>query len=139
MKNTYFFLCAFFLFLGLTGCSDEDPALSLEEKVVGNWRGDIQQTGFGILDIQLNIRASQSNVLTGSWTTTDKDNTFSCSGSLEYKSTSGQSIMLDLTLSSGPCFENTVATIRFIDDDTINYSNTDVDNTGTISGTMTRQ
>lgn len=119
-------------FLFLFSCSKE---LTPEEKLEGFWIGEVLQEGLGTLEITLDFNQIELNQPSGTWTTKDKDfsncdsqiyicESFSCSGALVFNGSNNEILNFSLNLSSGPCFENSTSQISFIDDNTINYSNT---------------
>ncbi len=145
----YFIILSAFIIISLTSCSKEDE-LSLEDKIVGFWLGDVVQDDLGTLEITFNISKSASQSISGTWTTKDKDisicdpqifdcDPFSCAGPMTYAETKGDVLFFAFGLSSGPCYESSIGEFKFVDDNTLQYKNTDVGNNSTITGLFTRQ
>jgi len=115
----------------LISCSEDD--LSIEEKLVGNWVGDVEQSGLGILALTLDFQELVLNSKSANWTTTSKDlsncddniffcDEFSCSGTFIYERNSNMTLFFSVGIVNGTCYYEGTATVKFIDDNTIDYS-----------------
>jgi len=121
----------------LISCSEDDLSpdndLSIEEKLVGNWEGDVEQSGLGILALTLDFQKLVLNSKSADWTTTSKDlsncdnniffcDEFSCSGTFIYERNSNMTLFFSVGTVVGSCYEEGTATVKFIDDNRIDYT-----------------
>jgi len=121
----------------LISCSEDDllpdSDLSIEEKLVGNWAGDVKQNNRGLLALALNFQELALNSKSADWTSTSKDlsncddgyfdcDEFSCSGTFIYERNNNMTLIFSVGTVNGPCYDEGTATVRFVDDDTIYYT-----------------
>ena len=153
MKNSAYLLwSSIFVFIILLSCSKEDAMLDTltpEEKLEGEWVGVFHQGNRGSIIITINFSELITNQASGTWITKDHDLTdcdtdiwdcesFECRGTLSYTETIGSLIKFIVFTDSGPCWEESISEIKFIDDNTIDYTN-EVPGQSFLNGTMERQ
>lgn len=111
----------------------EDAELTIEEKLVGSWQAEVLQADLGTLELNRDFQELVANNKSGNWTTESKDlsicdatvfdcSEFSCLGTFDYTRTENRTIFFDLGLINGDCWDEGIARVSFIDDNTINYT-----------------
>lgn len=115
----------------LVSCSKEE--LTIEEKLVGSWKGEVLQADLGTLELNLDFQDLVVNSKSGTWTTESKDlsdcdptvldcSDFSCRGTFDYSRTENNTMYFAIGLITGPCWDEGTATITLIDNNKINYT-----------------
>lgn len=115
----------------LVSCSKEE--LTIEEKLVGSWQGEVLQSDYGTLELNLDFQDLVVNSKSGNWTTKSIDlsicnqtlfdcSDLSCRGTFDYMRTENNTVYFKLGLITGTCWDEGTSTISFIDDNKINYT-----------------
>ena len=115
----------------LSSCSKEE--LTIEEKLVGSWQGEVFEEDYGTSELNLDFQELIVNNKSGNWTTESKDlsicdpneldcSDFICRGTFSYIRTENNTLFFEVGLITGPCWEEGKSTISFIDDNKINYA-----------------